>query len=511
MAAIVYMATYRLALGIVLCGLVVPSYVWSKDPCTLAIELMAFGNDSPLAAQNELEASRAFVGKFIQILEHEVPKLSIPPLTRQHLKDLLANPLEGRVRAAIEDVGAVAMGPLIRNLNEVLAVVQAKLKSSTRFVIARESFVREFPAAIEAYLVGIERRSIKAASNIVEAGAIRQSRVIAVGNWVNSIVVDPEGNRIASGGDDGILRQFERGTGRLIHGHSANSGHLHAVSYSPDGRYLASGGMDGIVRIWLAETQMEIAALKGHLGGVFSVNFSPDGRYLVSGGEDTTVRIWDIATKLEVARFERHTMRVKAATFSPDGKRVASGGEDEIGLIWDVASQRKLVELTGHRDWISSLTFNPDGKLIATASGDRTVRIWDSVTGKARERQMRHATWVNSVNFSPDGTLVVSGDHHGTVHIWDVATAQVMHKYHPHVGAVRSLSFNLHDGTIVSGGDETRIHIQLIPARYIPDSAEMNKLVEMRAAWLEDLKKHPIVFEKPDQDSSDHANPVGVP
>jgi WD40 repeat protein len=67
-----------------------------------------------------------------------------------------------------------------------------------------------------------------------------------------------------------------------------------SVAYSPDGQRIASGADDGTVKIWNAETGALISALSGHIDSVVSVAFSPDGRRLVSGSFDTTVKIWAV-------------------------------------------------------------------------------------------------------------------------------------------------------------------------------------------------------------------------
>src|SRR5262245_19944491 len=51
---------------------------------------------------------------------------------------------------------------------------------------------------------------------------------------------------------------------------------------SPDGQRLAAGGSDHMVRVWDAATGKELLALKGHTKEVTSVVFSADGKRLAS-------------------------------------------------------------------------------------------------------------------------------------------------------------------------------------------------------------------------------------
>ena len=76
-------------------------------------------------------------------------------------------------------------------------------------------------------------------------------------------------------------------TGKLIIG----------FALSPDGKRIVTGSDDGIIRIWDASTGAPVTEpLTGHKKLVDSVAFSPDGKRIVSSGDDGTVRVWDAGT-----------------------------------------------------------------------------------------------------------------------------------------------------------------------------------------------------------------------
>src|SRR5262249_56872689 len=115
-----------------------------------------------------------------------------------------------------------------------------------------------------------------------------------VGSWGygnNAIAFSPDGQRLAAGGEENLVRAGS------VQGDPATLGkHLsvHCVAFRPDGKRVASGGADYKVRLWNVELAAEAKSFEGHAGRVYSVAFSPDGQWLASGSEDKTVRLWPL-------------------------------------------------------------------------------------------------------------------------------------------------------------------------------------------------------------------------
>ena len=116
------------------------------------------------------------------------------------------------------------------------------------------------------------------------------------------LACSPDGQMLASGSDDYAVRLWDAKSGKLIKTLELSIDELHinewynivnAVAWSLDGQILASGYNNGIIRLWDVKTGKLIKALEGHTGNVNSVAWSPDGHVLASGSDDYTVRLWD--------------------------------------------------------------------------------------------------------------------------------------------------------------------------------------------------------------------------
>ena len=118
---------------------------------------------------------------------------------------------------------------------------------------------------------------------------------VSEAGWVWVLVFSPDGQKLVTSGDGGVLKCWEAATGRLLatyHGHTAV---VLGAAFFPDGKTLASASEDGTVKLWDVPTGQERLTLLGHSHHVTSVAVAPDGKTLASGSRDGTVKLWRAA------------------------------------------------------------------------------------------------------------------------------------------------------------------------------------------------------------------------
>jgi WD40 repeat protein len=207
-----------------------------------------------------------------------------------------------------------------------------------------------------------------------------------------------------------------------------HDGPVLSAAISPDGERIASASQDGVIKIWDARTGRELQPVHAHDDHARSVAYSPDGCFLASGSWDRTLRVWDVHTDQPVLAWEGPAnARVDSVAFSPDSRLLASGSGEpkEFGevTVWEVATGQPIWHRRGHENRVTRVTFSPDSRYVASASSDRTVRVWDWQGNEERSSFCAHHGGVWSLAFSPDGRLLAWGDSNvragGNVTVWD--------------------------------------------------------------------------------------------
>ncbi len=178
-----------------------------------------------------------------------------------------------------------------------------------------------------------------------------------------------------------------------------------SVCISPDGNLVAAGSLDTIVRIWDVHTGQLVERLKGHRDSVYSVAFTPDGCGLVSGSLDKTLKYWDVQPLIG---------RSRNGSVSKNGGGPSSG-PGKPGGVTDKTSQC-LMNFTGHKDYVLSVAVSHDGQWVVSGSKDRGVQFWDAKTAQVQCMLQGHKN-SGAVPSSILGriymlTFVLSGDSH---------------------------------------------------------------------------------------------------
>lgn len=114
--------------------------------------------------------------------------------------------------------------------------------------------------------------------------------------WVRALAVSPDGQTLASCGNDHLVKLWSVADGKLVRELAGHNCHVYNVAFHPDGKHLVSADLKGVIEVWdwaKGESERELDAkilykydtgFLADIGGVRSMAFSVDGSLLACAG-----------------------------------------------------------------------------------------------------------------------------------------------------------------------------------------------------------------------------------
>ncbi|MEG4800580.1 NACHT domain-containing protein [Microcoleus sp. ARI1-B5] len=400
-----------------------------------------------------IPALKGFVGESLARIRNSFGR---EPLTKA-VMDLLVPMLSktefvGEVKSRLLEILAATKGKSEAEIGYIGGNAATVLVKVDKSVMAGKNFSHSV-------ILGADFTNAKLChANFTNANLANSVFAKDLGNVI-SIAFSHDGNFLATGDSNGMIRLWEADSGREILTCKGHKNRVTSVAFSPSGEMLVSGSYDCTVRLWDIRTCECLQVFQGHSETVFSVSFNSSGDMLASGSFDKTVRLWDICKRECFQILRGHTSLVKSVTFSPDGEKLASGSGDKTVRLWDVRTGECLQILPGIKGLVRSVAFSPGGQILASGGDDNTVKLWNISTGECLRILEGHIFTINSISFSPSSEIIATGSNDKTVRLWDIMTGECLQVLQGHTDKVLSVVFSPAGKILASGSDDGTLRL----------------------------------------------------
>jgi len=234
---------------------------------------------------------------------------------------------------------------------------------------------------------------------------------------VTAIAFLPDESLLVCGTGAGRVVTLALDDGRLVDEIGGHAAAVTSISVSPDGQWLASSGEDGWVHVASLVAEEDSFSLR-HEGVVHEVEFSPKGTYLAAVGDFQDIRWWTTATWEEMSPIQGHTGPVRALAFSPAEDLLVTGAGDSDPSIrlWEVATGTEL-QHDLYEGTVYDIEYSPRARdRHATISGtQRTIWLWEVDRGEFLHVVGRFEQAVNDAAYASLGNALVAVSEDGTL------------------------------------------------------------------------------------------------
>ena len=286
-------------------------------------------------------------------------------------------------------------------------------------------------------------------------------RIRAATTAVRDVAIDAAQNHLVTIHNDGSMRLWDLSRestkvhltpGPPLAGHTAAG---RTVTFSPDGQTIASGGSDQLIRLWRTRDGETITALRTKNGTSRDIVFDPSGHRIVVTGYWRT-QLFDVTSEPPyLASFRNIDGESLMCDFADNGRTLITMPSAGGAHIWDVQPEGPAVLRSASNTPVDEMlvTKSADGPLLISfqESGQITARVSaaDGTWNTIADWTLRYAP--HGVAYDPAKGALWVGRDDGHALAYDLKSGQIVNSLPDLKAAVRTLNLTPDGKTLVVG------------------------------------------------------------
>lgn len=233
---------------------------------------------------------------------------------------------------------------------------------------------------------------------------------------IEAITCSPVGDRFATGHSDGQVFVAPvapvRDEASVVH-LGSQTARVNAIAFSPDGVKLASTGDDGLVWVWDVGESALVGTFDCGLP-VTALDWLSSNELVIGTGDWRTsrrgsIQRYDITGRRLAQMTDSHHFIIDLVT-TADGQVIGRGSSGELS-IWNGTTGEKHFTFVGEQ--IRPLALSNDGRWLAGGDSRGMVWLWELATGDLVYASQEFDHGIADVAFIGINPLLITVDNHG--------------------------------------------------------------------------------------------------
>jgi len=250
-----------------------------------------------------------------------------------------------------------------------------------------------------------------------------------------SLRFSANGDEILGGANNGYIYIYDRFAQTRSLRIDAHDDDVNAVAFVDEATHiLASGGDDGLIKIWDRRSLKEsnphpVGVFAGHVDGITFIDAREDARHIISNSKDQSIKLWDLR---KFANNQCISLTKDAIRHRGWDYRWGSGQCPDTRRGSKIEDDPSIMTYKGHSVFKTLIRcrFSPahstGQKFIYTGCGTGAIKIYDALTGEIVKTLKEQSDCVRDVSWHPYLNEIVGSSWDRTIVKWDYKSQDVL-------------------------------------------------------------------------------------